>query len=425
MKFRTKFLLPLLLPCLMLLAQLSQAKDIIVSPNGPYTTLSTAIEAAEAGDRILVNGGTYLESNLRIDKPLSLLGKDQPIIDGQYQGELLTISSNNVRVEGFSFRHVEVSYIKDHAAIRVVESKNVTLANNQILDAFFGIYLQKSTHCIIKNNQIAGQSKTESSSGNAIHLWYSNHILIEGNTVSGHRDGIYLEFVKDSQIRENLSFDNLRYGLHFMFSDGNTYRYNTFKQNGAGVAVMYTKNIVMEHNSFVQNWGGAAYGLLLKDISNSTIANNRFEKNTTGIYMEGSSRLQLRQNEFLENGWAIKLLSSCAEDTFRLNSFIGNTFDVASNGNTQLNHFEGNYWAKYDGYDLDRDQVGDVPYRPVSLYSVVVEKVPPAIMFMRSFIVDMMDAAEKVLPAFTPDGLVDNQPAMVKPKEAKYLSERK
>ena len=35
-----------------------------------------------------------------------------------------------------------------------------------------------------------------------------------------------------------------------MFSDGNIYTHNTFRKNGAGVAVMYTRNIVMEHNTF-------------------------------------------------------------------------------------------------------------------------------------------------------------------------------
>ncbi|MDX5437330.1 MAG: right-handed parallel beta-helix repeat-containing protein, partial [Pontibacter sp.] len=250
--------------------------------------------------------------------------------------------------------------------------------------------------------------------GNAIHLWYCDNAVISNNKVQGHRDGIYLEFVKDSEVKDNLSQNNLRYGLHFMFSDRNVYTHNIFRKNGAGVAVMYTRDIRMEHNTFEGNWGAAAYGLLLKEITNSVIYNNTFRRNTTGIYMESSNRLDIQHNDFDRNGWAIRLLSSCADDVFKLNNFTGNSFDVSTNGNSTLNKFENNYWDKYTGYDLNKDQLGDVPYRPVSLYSMLVERVPPSVMFMRSFMVDLMDNIEKVLPSFIPENLVDEQPMMSK-----------
>src|SRR5207249_3936943 len=94
-------------------------------------------------------------------------------------------------------------------------------------------------------------------------------LLIMHDQVKGHRDGIYFEFSHHCLVSENTSTDNMRYGLHFMFSDGNTYENNRFKHNGSGVAVMYSKNITMRGNTFESNWGGAAYGLLLKNINNS------------------------------------------------------------------------------------------------------------------------------------------------------------
>jgi nitrous oxidase accessory protein len=27
-----------------------------------------------------------------------------------------------------------------------------------------------------------------------------------------------------------------------------------------------------------------------------------------------------------------------------------------------------NYWDKYEGYDLDKNKIGDIPYHPLSLY---------------------------------------------------------
>jgi nitrous oxidase accessory protein len=98
--------------------------------------------------------------------------------------------------------------------------------------------------------------------------------------------------------------------------------------------------------------------------------------------------------------------------TLTKSDFIGNTFDVGTNGSLVLNNFNGNYWDKYEGYDLNRDAIGDIPYRPVSLYSMIVEKNPPAMMLFRSFITSLMDKTEKIIPSITPENLKDEHPMM-------------
>ena len=75
--------------------------------------------------------------------------------------------------------------------------------------------------------------------------------------------------LEDSEIRGNVSEGNLRYGLHFMYSDNCIYEENTFRRNGSGVAVMYTKGVQMIGNRFEDNWGPSSYGLLLKEIYDS------------------------------------------------------------------------------------------------------------------------------------------------------------
>ncbi|GGG12884.1 nitrous oxide reductase family maturation protein NosD [Pontibacter amylolyticus] len=381
-----------------------------------YRSVKEAVSKAKAGDVVLVDGGTYKESGITITQPIRLIGQNNPVIDGNNSGQIITVASDNVTIQGFTLQNVATSYTRDDAAIRVRQQNNIRILNNTILKTYFGIYLQYSDSIVIKDNVIKGENlgKTESSLGNAIHLYYTDDVQIIGNDVQGHRDGIYLETVKNSKVVRNTSRQNMRYGLHFMFSDNNVYTHNTFRKNGAGVAVMYTTNVHMEYNTFEDNWGAASYGLLLKEINNSFIHNNIFRRNTTGIHMESSSRLDFKNNDFERNGWAIKLMTTCIDDTFRLNNFTGNSFDISTNGNAQHNYFEHNYWDKYTGYDLDKDGVGDVPYRPVSLYSMLVEQVPPSIMFMRSFMVDLLDNMEKVMPSIIPQTLVDEQPLMKK-----------
>lgn len=94
------------------------------------------------------------------------------------------------------------------------------------------------------------------------------------------------------------------------------------------------------------------------------------------------------------------------------NNFLGNTFDVSTNGSLVQNTFKANYWDKYDGYDLNKDSIGDVPYRPLSLFSVIVENNPPAMLLYRSFMVSLLDKSEKILPSLTPDNFIDNNPLM-------------
>src|SRR5690606_34867335 len=105
----------------------------------------------------------------------------------------------------------------------------------------------------VLNNTIIGNAVNEYNSGNGIQLWYSKNIEVAGNTVRKMRDGIYLEFSDGINIRNNRSIGNLRYGLHFMFSNNNVYAHNLFENNGAGVAVMFSKFIKIESNIFRKN----------------------------------------------------------------------------------------------------------------------------------------------------------------------------
>lgn len=388
------------------------AKQINVGPGHRYKKITTAISTANTGDTIIVAGGFYSEGNIIIDKPICLVGIDYPVIDGNKKTEVLSVKTSNVIIKGFKIQRSGYATLDDPCAIKVYNANNVVIESNIIYDNYFGIYIQYGKHCKIKNNKIIAFGVEEQQIGNGIHCWKSDSLQIIGNDISGHRDGIYFEFVTHSIIWRNISHGNLRYGLHFMFSNNDSYITNVFSNNGAGVAVMYTKNVVMINNKFEQNWGDAAYGLLLKDISDSYIAGNQFIKNTSGIYMEGTNRILAEKNLFESNGWGMKIQASCMDNVINKNNFIANTFDVSTNGSLVLNTFNNNYWDRYEGYDLNKDNIGDVPYRPLSIFSIIVENNSSAMLLYRSFIITLLDKSEKVIPSLTPDNFVDNNPMM-------------
>jgi nitrous oxidase accessory protein len=378
------------------------------------TTLKEGIAIAEDGESIFLKKGIYQENDLLIDKSLTIIGEEGTIIDGQDISGVLVVIADNFVLKNLKIINVGVNYIKDNAAVKISKIKNFTIENVTLKDVFFGFLIEKSHHGKIMNNTISSIPKGEANSGNGIHLWHSSNMEIIGNEVFGMRDGIYFEFVSESEVSENFSYDNIRYGLHFMFSNNDTYFKNEFMNNGAGVAVMFSKFISMYENRFLKNWGSASYGLLLKEIYDTEIYNNHFEENTIGIKGEGCNRINYKNNTFLRNGWAIKIAGACYANVFEKNDFVNNSLDLSYNTKVNDNRFVNNYWSEYSGYDLDKDGIGDVPYRPVNLFSYVVNRSPEALVLLRSLFVDMINFSEKVSPIFTPDNLMDTHPIMKK-----------
>lgn len=393
-----------------LMANTTIAQTVEVCKTCPISTLKAGIAQAKDFDTIVVKKGTYKEYGVIVNKPLTIIGENYPVIDGEMKGEIITVVSDNVTVDGLFIINVGNSYTEDYAAIRVRNSKNFLIQNLVLEKLFFGIYIEKSRDGKVFHNKIVGDAVEEYNSGNGIQLWYSNNIEIEHNFVQRVRDGIYLEFSNFCTIKNNVSSLNVRYGLHFMFSNNDDYQDNIFENNGAGVAVMFSKKIKMFNNVFKENWGTASYGLLLKEINDAEIMGNTFEENTIGINIEGSNRITYKHNNFKNNGWAVKVRGACYTNHFIENNFLYNSFDIAYNSKVNDNVFDRNFWSNYTGYDLDKNGVGDVPYRPVKLFSYIVNRTPETIILLRSMFIDIIDFSEKVSPVFTPDNLLDNNP---------------
>lgn len=390
------------------------AKVIVICPSCEVKSVKAGIKMAADFDTLMIKKGIYRETNFHIDKPLTILGQDLPVIDGGDVGEIFTVTADHVIIDGLKIINVGTSYTKDNASIRMIKTKNFELRNLVLEKLFFGIYLEKASHGKIFNNKIVGDAIDEFGSGNGIHLWSSNYIEIRDNDIQHVRDGIYLEFADNCIVKNNHSHNNVRYGLHFMFSNHDVYENNVFENNGAGVAVMFSKFIDMRYNTFRENWGTASYGLLLKEINDAQIIGNSFENNTIGINIEGTNRINYQYNNFIGNGWALRVRGAIYGNTFENNNFLYNSFDLSYNSNLNDNVFDKNHWSGYTGYDLDKDGIGDVPYRPVKLFSYIVNRTPEAIILLRSLFMDIIDFSEKVSPVFTPDNLADEHPKMRK-----------
>lgn len=395
---------------------LMHAKVINVCADCTAKSAEQAVKIAIRGDVIHFKKGVHQVQKLVINTPnITIEGEPGAALDGGGQ-TILYPHADSITIRNLLFQNVQTNYVEDRAAIKANGAEYIHIYNVTVRECFFGILLEKCNNGQVVDCSVIGRSDEksylEASNGNAIHLWYCKDMLVEGNTLKKHRDGIYFEFVQNSMIVNNLSEGNLRYGLHFMFSNNNSYVENVFKGNGAGVAVMYTHHVKMIGNTFIDNWGESSYGLLFKDITDSELRDNVFVNNTIAISADNAMRVTVTNNRFEKNGYALRILGNCMNNQFTKNDFLHNSFDVTTNANKDYNDFNGNYWQDYTGYDLDRDGIGDVPFRPVKLFTYIIAKSPTSIILMRSTFIDLLNLAEKVTPVLTPENLIDNKPSM-------------
>lgn len=392
--------------------QLSNAATLRACPTCELKTIHSAVTVAQEGDTIVVAAGNYPEGQITISKPLTLIGENRPVVGGLGKENVFLVGADHVTIRGFAIRNSGQSSLSEYSGIRVQNAKGCALIDNVMENNTYSIYLAHVDGCLVDGNVMTGNARDEVSGGNGLHLWYSRNITVKKNTIQQHRDGIYLEFTDDSVMEENHSTRNIRYGLHFMYSHRDQYLRNIFDYNLTGVAVMYSHGIVMDHNEFSQSWGRTSYGLLLKEIDDSSIVGNKFFGNTVGIYMDGVNRCSFSGNTFSNNAWGVRILGSAYDNRFVENNFLHNYFDVVTNSRESNNRFDGNYWSDYRGYDLNRDGVGDVPFRPMKVFSLWVNQYPELVALLESPVIDFLEMAERIFPVLTPKLMQDNFPRM-------------
>ena len=224
------------------------AKTIQIGQQQNIKSIRQALLIAVDGDSLLVYPGHYHEQNIIIQRSVFLIGINHPVLDGDDKYEIISVKADGVVIDGFKIVHSGISSIEDFAGIKIYNRRDVVIRNNILENTFFGIYAQYAVNCTIEKNTLVAYNKEEQQSGNGIHCWKADSMRIIANTVSGHRDGIYFEFVTHSVIWRNISCNNMRYGLHFMFSNNDAYISNVFENNDAGVAVMLSNHVKMIHN---------------------------------------------------------------------------------------------------------------------------------------------------------------------------------
>ena len=362
--------------------------------------ISTVIQYASPGDTLLIGPGEYFEQ-LKIDKALTIIGKQYPHIRGGYKGHVILILASNTSIEGLKISESGTRLIDDLACIRV-EADSVLIHNNVLTRPLHGIYVKGGNHIIITNNRIEGRlDLIVADRGNGIHLWNSSNNRLYRNEISNVRDGIYFSFANNTEIDEN-HIHHVRYGLHYMYSDDNIFTNNLFENNVAGAALMYSERILLRKNVFAKCRGFRAYGILYQSMDHTTAIDNLIIDNSRGVFFDNCNYNAFYNNVVVDNDLAIQIMGSGEQNNIYYNNFINNLGNLvvdSKNSDTNWTDEEGgNYWSDYKGYDLDGDGLGDVPHKIQSVFQVLETEIPEIRYYLNSPAAEILEMAERSLP---------------------------
>ena len=378
--------------------------------------LQELISSAPPGATLRVPPGVY-HGPIVIDKPLTLVGDGHAVLDGLGRGTVVRILAPDVTIKGFVIKNSGRSLAHEDSGV-FVEAPRARIEENELFDVLFGIYLKNAPGSLIRANSVRGLNVPEAERGDALRLWYSSDVIIEGNQTYTARDAI-IWYSARVTVRAN-RFQGGRYGIHLMYCKEINIENNLLRKNFVGVYAMYTQSLTLRGNLFIGHHGPSGYGIGLKDTDGAQIVENVIADNSVGAFIDNSpsesgSFVLFRRNLFVYNETAVLMLPSVRGDVFSENSFIENfeQVGIAGGGELQGNLWSGNYWGDYLGYDADNDGVGDLAYKSERLFEHLMDRHPQFRLFLYSPAVQAIEFAARALPIFKPKPkLTDPRPLM-------------
>lgn len=380
-------------------------------------TLQELVDRAEKNATLALKPGIYVGPAV-IDKPLVIDGNGQAIVDGRKQGTVITIKADGVKIKNLRIINSGDRHDLIDAAIALINSAQCEITNNTIEQCLFGIKLHGSRNNLIKENRISSLPCELGLRGDGIWAWWSDYNTFIGNTIDQARD--FVVWYSMGNIIERNRVMNCRYSLHFMFSDVNYVRNNHYENNAVGIYNMYSTGIVIERNTVQRSPGATGMGIGLKEASETIVKNNRILYCSRGIGVDQSPFEPDTYNYFIGNELVFnnEAVSFVTDRTRVNNVFEGNIFkwnmqDVAVSGTRGLAKgiWRQNYWDRYEGFDMNGDGIGDMPYRQY-IYADQLLIDNPALQFFRGAVAaTFLEFLYRLVPFSEPElALVDGEP---------------
>ena len=385
-----------------------------------YDSLQSAIDAAEPGDEIVLEG--RFEERVAIETPgltLEAASDRGAVIDGGGENTVVHVRADDVTLDGVWIRGSGPDRASEDAGA-LVNGSNSTLVDVRIDDVTYGVWIGESDDVTVENATIVGREGVDHAErGNGIHLDRADGAALRDNRVTAVRDGIYYSW-SDGVVSERNALWDLRYGVHYMYSEDNRLEENVAFDNDVGFALMVSSNLTIAENVVVGNDGPSGQGILIKDVDDSVVRDNAVVANRNGIYAYNAHRNAILDNLVLENEVGVHFTAGSSDERVAGNSFIENGLSAYASTNEQLAWNDtdaGNYWSDARPIDLDGDGTSAVRHQPAGVAEELIREQPQAAVFAESPAFDAIRLAESSFPVVESPGVVDHRPLADPPHE--------
>ena len=371
----------------------------------PLPSFQALVDATPEGGFLRPEPGSYA-GPVVIGRAIAIDGSSRVTIDAGGSGTVVRIEASGVALRGLRLTGSGSNHDRVDAGIALVGSGNV-IENNSIEDCLFGIDIAKSNENIVRGNRIHSKSRSTALRGDAIRLWYSFRNQIVENDISDTRD-VVVWYSSDNVISRNRVVRG-RYALHTMYANKNIVADNEFLENMTGVFLMYSDGVEIRRNRILGAQGATGVGVGFKESSSIVLEDNDIVYCATGVLLDVSpyepdTLIRFEHNRFAYNGVGVLFHNDWQGSEFRDNQFVGNFTQVAvrGGGGATRNVWSHNYWDDYQGFDRDRDGLGDTPYELRAYADRIWMEVPQAAFFRASPLLEVIDFLDRLAPFSTP-----------------------
>ena len=401
---------PFVLVLLALLAAPAAAAERMV-PAEPGA-LALAVAGAAPGDVLILAPGRHTGPVL-LDRPVTLDGRGAALIEGDGTGSVVTASGTDITLRGLEIRGSGSSHGTIDAGVQLgKDAARITVEGNRIIGNLHGVDVHGARDSIVRGNTIVGRRDGRMNDrGNGVYVWDAPGTLIEGNQIRYGRDGIFSNSSRDSIYRGNTMRD-LRYAVHYMYTDRSEVSGNVSIGNHLGFALMYSTHIVVQGNISLND---RDHGLMLNFANSSDITGNLVQGADKCTFIYNAHRNRIAGNRFEDCGTGIHFTAGSERNDISENAFVANRTQVKYVGTRDVEWSaagRGNYWSDHAAFDLDGDGIADTAFRPNDLMDHILWSQPAAALLLGSPAVQLVRWSQSNFPALLPGGVLDSHPLM-------------
>lgn len=410
------------LPATFLVAGLIAVLPINLARAGDFTVepghLEAVLGVVSDGDTLHLAPGIH-RGPVLIERSISLIGEPGTIVDGGGAGTVITVNAPKVTLRGLTITGSGARLSDEDSGVFITSLGDGSLVADNVLDAnLIGVYLKGPDSAVVRNNSITGRTDLRvNERGNGVQLWNTPGSVVEGNRIRYGRDGIFVTTSRDNKFHQNI-FADLRFAIHYMYTNNSSVTDNISTGNKVGYALMYSKSLVVTGN---RSSGDSERGIFFNFTNDSIISGNSV---TPGggrasaqkcVFVYNSHFNSISRNHFEACEIGIHFTAGSEENFLWENNFVANRNQVKYVGTRELEwsrKHRGNYWSDHIAFDLDGDGTANQPYRPNSISDQILWRYPLAKLLMNSPILQILQWAQSEFPALHPGGVTDSHPLM-------------